>query len=497
MEGFLHEVIGKELRRRHGIGMMEGKLKPVHIANALMRAEHGSVGRMSDLKLLMTATASKETSESRLKAAQAMLDASRDRWGRLGEEGELRRSTLVSRVLPLLRTILATDAAAFGTSPDQSSFSSPTALTVTSDPSDDHAGEFVHRLWSGIGDEERLHLLDLLRDASAPGRDLATVDDLTAVLAPLADDTRPRKTAEWSYEDLTAARNSAVAKALRAAAADLGTYERHARPNPIATLQRIVTLASISVFFHASTRAAEWAGSSRRLLLLDASGTKVSPVAAASELLVTRLMDDSRAYMAKVLADLLCEVHADWPEDPQTALRELARSKAEKKGGNMSAKVLAELMDEISDFGGNIAEELPVQLVERVDGSSGRSLDGFLRLFGVRCGLLYPQQKNPNKRLVPADRTLEVLAVSTFDAVGQQLEYRDFLDALHNRWRIIVGGRPEDGALLASAGAEVDSASLAENSERLLSRLEALGLARRLADSVAVVGVMEEEQQHG
>jgi len=102
----------------------------------------------------------------------------------------------------------------------------------------------------------------------------------------------------------------------------------------------------------------------------------------------------------------------------------------------------------------------------RVDGSNGRSLDGFLRLFGVRCGLLYPQQKNPNKRLVPADRTLEVLAVSTFDAVGQQLEYRDFLDALHDRWRIVVvvvvvGGRPEDGALLATAGAEVDSASLA------------------------------------
>lgn len=497
MEGFLHEVIGKELRRRHGIGLMEGKLKPVHIANALMRAEHGTVGRMSDLKLLMTATASKESADTRLMAAQAMLDASRDRWGRLGEEGDLRRSTLVSRVLPLLRTILATDAAAFGTSPDQSSFSSPTALTVTGDPSDDHAGEFVHRLWSGIGDERRLHLLDLLRDASAPGRDLATVDDLTAVLAPLADDTRPRKRAEWNYEDLTVDRPSVVAKGLRAAASDLGTYEQHARPNPIATLQRIITLASISVFFHASTRAAEWSGSPRRFLLLDASGTKLSPVAATSELLVTRLMDDSRAYMSKVLADLLSEVRTDWAVEPLAAISELARSKAEKKGGNLNTKDLAELMEEIEHFGGSMAEELPVQLVERVDGSSGRSLDGFLRLFGVKSGLLYPQQSNPNKRLVPADRALEVLVVSTFDSVGKQLEYRDFLDALYDRWRIIVGGRPEDGALLANAGAEVDSASLAENSERLLSRLEALGLARRLADSVAVVGVMEEEHQHG
>lgn len=496
MEGFLHEVIGKELRRRHGVGMMEGKLKPVHVANALMRAEHGTVGRMSDLKMLMTATASKETSETRLRAAHQMLEASRDRWGRLGEERDLRRSTLVSRVLPLLRTILATDAAAFGTSPDQSSFSSPTALTVTGDPSDDHAGDFVHRLWSGIEGEGRLELLDLLRDTSDPNRDLATVDDLSAVLAPLADDTRPRRTVDWTYDDLTSARTSAVAVALRRAAADLGTYERHARPNPIATLQRIVALASISIFFHAATRPAEWANFPRRLLLLDASGTRLSPVASASEFLVTRLMEDSRAYMAQVLTDLLAEVRADWAEDPEGALAELARLKAEKKAGSINAKVLAEVVDEISDTDGCIADELPVQLVDRVDGSSGRSLDGFLRLFGVRCGLLYPQQKNPNKRLVPADRTLEVLVLSTFDAVGRQLEYRDFLDALHERWHIVSGGRPEDGSLLAAAGSEVDSASLADNSERLLSRLEALGLARRLADSVAVVGVME-DGHHG
>lgn len=354
----------------------------------------------------------------------------------------------------------------------------------------------MHRLWSGVEGMDRLALLDLLKEASTANRDLTTVDDLTAVLAPLADDPRPAKQRDWTYEDLTSARPSSVARSLRAAAADLGTYERHARPNSIATLQRIVTLASMSIFFHAATRAAEWAGSPRRLLLMDTSGSRVSSVAAASELLVTRLMDDSRAYMASVLADLLADVRRDWPADPAGVLAELANARGGKKG-SINSKVLAEVIEEIADTGGSISEDLPLQLVERVDGSSGRSLDGFLRLFGVRCGLLYPQQKNPNKRLVPADRTLEVLAVSTFDATGQQLEYRDFLDALYDRWGIVAGGRPEDGALLAAAGAEVDSASLAQNSERFLSRLEALGLARRLADSVAVVGVMEGEQGHG
>lgn len=496
MEAFLHEVIGKELRRRHGIGMMEGKLRPVHVANALMRSEHGTTGRMSDIKMLMTATASRESSETRLTATKTMLDASRDRWGRLGEERDLRRSALVARVLPLLRTILASDGAAFGTSPEHSSFSSPTALTVTGDPSDDHAGDFVYRLWSGSGDTERLALLDLVKEASAGDRDLSGVDDLTAVLAPLSDELKPWRRREWVYADLTPERPSQVAAALRAAAADLGTYERQARPNSIATLQRIVTLASMSIFFHAASRASEWTGSPRRLLLLDASGSKALPVAAASETLVTRLMDDSRAYMAAVLADLLAGVQPGWAEDPATAIAELANTHGGKKN-TYNAKLLAEVMDEITDVGGSMGIDLPKELVERVDGSGGRSLDGFLRLFGVRCGLLYPQQSNPNKRLVPADRTLEVLTVSTFDATGRQLEYRDFLDALSERWGIIAGGRPEDGALLAAAGVEVDSASLALNSERFLSRMESLGLARRLADSVAVVGVMEGGQEHG
>jgi hypothetical protein len=71
------------------------------------------------------------------------------------------------------------------------------------------------------------------------------------------------------------------------------------------------------------------------------------------------------------------------------------------------------------------------------------------------------------------------------------MEYRDFLDCLHDRWRLVVGGRLEDASLLAEARRSVPAADLAENSERFLGRLQKIGLARRLADSVAVVGLME------
>jgi hypothetical protein len=87
---------------------------------------------------------------------------------------------------------------------------------------------------------------------------------------------------------------------------------------------------------------------------------------------------------------------------------------------------------------------------------------------------------------------LEVLVASTVDANQPPVEYRDFLEMLRNRWAIVVGGRAEDGADLdAVMGAKVPLRALRENSERFLDRLESLGLARRLADSVAVVGLLE------
>jgi len=123
-----------------------------------MRVEHQCVGRMGVLEQLFVATHRKNSMEQRVEAAKAMITTQRERWGALGQVTDVRTSALMTKVLPLIRTLLGADGAAFGNSPDMSSFSSPTALTVTGDPSDDGAGAFVHRLWGGRG-KERLDIL--------------------------------------------------------------------------------------------------------------------------------------------------------------------------------------------------------------------------------------------------------------------------------------------------------------------------------------------------
>lgn len=491
MEAELREVIGEELRRRHGFGMMEGKIKPVHIANALMREEYRQVGRMSDLKYLMAATAARETADERLAAITRMLERNRERWGRLGEEDDLRRSVLATRVLPLLRTILATDNAAYGTSPEFSSFSSPTALTVTRDVSDDHAGAFVHRLWGGHGSPRRLAILDMFRELTNPEKDLSRLDDLTAILVPLSEDMVSVRGEVREFDDHDKRPVSEIGASLRDAATDLQRFEAALRPNPIASLQRIVLLASISIFVFAASRGHDWMGLPRRVVLIDCSNSRDSAVSAASERSVSRLLDDAREYMAQVLTEMLREQREDWEQDPIGAVGSLLQQRLKKHRGGVRLGAVSEIVDELRDADTDVRDEMPRRLVELFDSSSGRSLDGFLRLLGVRCGLLYPQQKNPLKRCVPMDRALEVIVAGTFDLSGQPMEYRDFLDGLYDRWRLIVGGRLDDGGLLAAAGTPVTAADLAENSERFLLRLQRLGLARKLADSVAVVGLME------
>lgn len=339
--------------------------------------------------------------------------------------------------------------------------------------------------------------MDMWRHLTDPQKDLAGVDDLTAILVPLSDAMRPYRGASREFGDLDGGSTSEVCTALREAARDLHRFEEALKPNPIPSLQRIVPLAALSVFFVAATRGHERAGLPRRVLLIDCSTSRDSPVAEASERCVSRVLEDAREYMAMLLAGMLREEREDWSADPAAALRSMLERRAKRHPGNADFAVVSDMLDELREAGANIEDELPRRLVELLDSSSGRSLDGFLRLLGIRCGLLYPQQKTRRKRFVPMDRTLEVLVAGTFELSGDPMEYRDFLDRLYDRWRLVVGGRHEDAALLARAGTAVAAGDLAQNSERFLLRLQRLGLARKLADSVAVVGLMESAHAGG
>ena len=84
----LRKALTEELQKRHGYKVMETKIKPVHIANALMRSEHRVVGRMSVLQQLFEGTLARNSLETRVAAVRSMIDSQRDRWGALGQAAD-------------------------------------------------------------------------------------------------------------------------------------------------------------------------------------------------------------------------------------------------------------------------------------------------------------------------------------------------------------------------------------------------------------------------
>ena len=93
---------------------------------------------------------------------------------------------------------------------------------------------------------------------------------------------------------------------LRQAADLLCVYEKAVRPNPIATLERIICLGSLTIFFYMATRGRTWAGLPARPLLLQAIGKFESPIARASEQSVQELIvSDSKRYLIALLRALV------------------------------------------------------------------------------------------------------------------------------------------------------------------------------------------------
>jgi len=486
---------------------MSGKIKPVHIANGLFRETLGTVGRTTNLKHVLIYTAAGSTEEERQQAMNKLLDRSKENWGRLAEEATTKEGALGKQVLPMLRSLLGTDGAVFGKSIDQSSLTTSTGNLVTGDPSDEHAGAFLKALWSIptnplVPDSALLTLLQSIID---PDRDLNTADDLTVLLAPLAEGVRERKPDEAiaNCQDLQEFQEAGAAYdpvlwELRLAADLLAVYEQAVRPNAMATLERIVCLGSLTIFFYMATRGRVWAGLPIRPLLLQATGKPNSPIAKASEECVQQLtVRDSKRYIALLLESLLKKLSAEpdaWLNlwDSGKIWEELTSQTGVQRGSKFDAEI-RDLTNIVAQREPDIEpEEVIGEIIDKLLEKDNGSLVDYLRGLGWKSGLLYPQQRNPKKRVCPEDRVVEVLVAGTINVVDEFVEYQEFLERLWKRFGIITGGHPEDEFLLSQSGiSRVSSKYLRQNADAFLKRLEDQGFAKRMADGKALVGLVE------
>lgn len=121
---------------------------------------------------------------------------------------------------------------------------------------------------------------------------------------------------------------------------------------------------------------------------------------------------------------------------------------------------------------------------------SGTPLD-FYRGLGVRCGFVRPAGNNAVRKYYSLEGTLLEAVLASILPQGE-MTYQSFLTALHERYGLLVGGRPEDVAILMQHG--IGSATvqdLRRNSHTFRGQLLSLGWARQYADGVLIVQVPE------
>ncbi|MBM3523790.1 MAG: hypothetical protein FJX57_12590, partial [Alphaproteobacteria bacterium] len=253
-----------------------GAIKPVHVANGVVRAIQG---RHYDLQVLNHFAIPWKRKGQSLDEERSFEALSKDHADQLGYLARNREQFEKTRnyVLGLVNA----DRAVFP-SAEHSSFSLTNGLLATRDHNDRGLGEFgAFMLGEGP---------DSLRDAVAAATQVQRPSDpITAVLWPLLVDRVGRETRQG--EDPRSERfarvsrqkhNRAIFEALREAGASLASHER-GHGNGLKTLQRSVHFACIATFAHAQAAASNGALEQRVPGLVAIAGQRRSDVALASE----------------------------------------------------------------------------------------------------------------------------------------------------------------------------------------------------------------------
>lgn len=477
-----------------------GAIKPVHVANGLVRAVQGvryDTRRLHEFVVWWKR--GQQPDEER--TFEALLKAQPQFYGGFGAEFDRSRR--------YARGLLGGDGALFP-SVDHSSFSLTNALMVTPDNMDWQLGLFAAGL---MGDPaEPSTLSAAVRDASCPD---APRDPLTALVWPLLDDGEPKEVLQGTHalrvkKALGRRHNAGFVAAMSEAAQCLATHER-AQGNQMRTLQRAVQFACVATVAHAQALAAGGRMSKRPPALMTLAGHRSSDVAVASERSLDLVLRRFEEWLAVRLGGLINKgVPLSEGEDPfptdTTDLRSirplLAKIAPAKRGDPTPSDALirerVHYYKRARTLLGDEAE--PAQVLARglVDAYSREFASSggpkkFLRGIGCKIGLLYPHfaGRTREKRYRPSVPVLDML-VRACVPTGETVALPVFLERLWERFGLVVGGRRDDSwddaAFLAHHDLPVDTSTLVENCERLVDELVAMGLARRYADDVTFVG---------
>jgi hypothetical protein len=488
-----------------------GAIKPVHIANGLFRDLLGERSRIDGVVTFAIPWVKKGDPEENPKRTWEYLVNSRNDPAFAAFKGEHQKDRF-DNLREYMRGLLGTDQAIF---PDAGITSLPVACRqmISSDLNDRDVGRFMAELLKGKDSSGALAkvVIACLKNSDKPE------DPLSLAVWPLLSH-EPVYLAPSKKVSPFANKDCAAFFTRVAEAADQLAKHESQQGNRLATLQRAVHFACITLLGHAQTLAAKGRMEERVPLLMVPEAPKGHRLALASEESLNCYYDAFEDWLASALAKRLKagkplvygeqrseDIRLELPGVDKRLVRKFLREirTAERGEGKEPSDELIEdrlslykraLMKHTTDNWSRVVGDIIAQSYFNEYTSGGPR--EFLGGVGRKAGIIYPHFQggsNKEKRIKPSVAILDVL-VKACTPSEEPIPLPKFLDCLWERFGIITGGRKDgsesdDIELLGRIGIDLSPADLEKNTQALVDQLVHIGLARRYPDNITYVGI--------
>lgn len=483
------DVYGEQLCDSLGFNPTSNSTKPLYVANSLFRA---CTGKTCDIKDVHEWIVSERRNDHKVMTSTEIRDKYQDILIRGTDESidDIKEARFI------LEQIFNPDSTVYPSYQNSVLNISSKWLVRASLPAEARLGDFIYEILSFPLDGTSSPAIALIKNALKNDD-----DDISRLIKPIITNSYKERILDFPVPAESVEMNSSK-RAIRAGFDNLALNMKHIgqSDNSLLVLKRMANFAVFAAYFYLVDVSHAIYGGDRIPLLLDSS-SELDAIERASELSFISCKKSVEAYTVNVLEDIIRRERLVIDVTKPDACRDFLRSMS-LKTANEEKNARDALLHYFDIFlvGGDeplSALARALQLAIYTFTYPNNTPSDFCRVLGTRAGLVGPGGNATKfKRLLIHRFLLEtiVLSATNLAEISDGIELRELGELLRIQYDIVIGTDTDkdyhllDKAKIAQDAPEDLRGELANNARSIADMLITIGLAKRYADGVTIIG---------
>lgn len=479
--------IGESVCKDLGFAPTSNATKPPHIANGLFRACLGETCRTTDLHEWLICEGKKDAVSSDKIIAS---------YYQILERGQLEKASNIKDLRFLLNEIFNQDNTIYPSYDFSVTTISSHWMVKKRVNSEAGIGDFIFEILSKKIDGKRSPAIELLKNAL-----VNDTDDITKLVKPIIaypSGTEKREFSGVEYPDDNDIKWDSCKDSIRRGFDQLSNniVLIEENKNSLLVLRRMINYAVfVSLLYLIQGNAAVFGGS-RVPIVIDAGGD-IDSIKKASEQSFTSAKKSVEDYYVNAIYKVINEeIAQDNEKACKKWIKEMVFTSLDKE-----EKIKNAITSYFNSFilegdAPKLALAKALQIALYTFEYKNNSPSDFCRVLGVRTGLVGPKGSRKIKRYLVNSFTLETITLSSVskDDLEDGIELKDLSDKLVHDYCILIGANSDaeysilEGANIAQSTPGDLRGELSLNAQQLANTYISLGLGKRYADGVTLIG---------